>query len=244
MRGGDLILMSRRRAGLTQRELAERLGLRQATIARWERGDRRPSFEDAEAAARACGLQIDAHVAVKDRSWWPQIVVQLDLSDPLDRVRRLTPAGSVDLAARLESFAATDPPVIVIGELAGALHGWPLALNAKTIDVCARPGAAPSAAAGITIVGQPPGTWGYGDLARGAEMMVLGGMPVRVAGLLDLQRIADASSGRDARRHALAIRAVTDVLEARGTAASRRKGSDAQRLEDWLSEQTPFGQVD
>jgi transcriptional regulator with XRE-family HTH domain len=241
MKGGDLILMSRRRAGLTQRELAERLGLRQATIARWERGARRPSFEDAEAVAHACGLQIDAQVAVEDRSWWPQIAIQLDLSDPLERVRRLTPAGSSDLAGRLESFAAIDPAVVVIGELAGALHGWPLALNTTTIDVCARPGSVPSTVAGVTIIEQPSGTWGYGDLARGAEMMVLGDSAVRVAGLLDLQRIADASSGRDARRHALALRAVTDVLEARATAAGRRKLSDAQRLDDWLSEQAPLG---
>lgn len=232
--------MSRRRAGLTQRELAERLGLRQATIARWERGDRQPSFEDAEAAAYACGLQIDTHVAVEDRSWWPQIASQLDLLDPLERVRRLTPAGSIDLAGRLGSFAATDPPVIVIGELAGAVHGWPLALNTKTIDVCAQPGAVPSTVAGVKIVEQPPGTWGYGDLARGAEMMVFGGKAVRVAGLLDLLRIADASSGRDARRDALALRAVIDVLEARGRAAGRLNRSDGQRLDDWLSEQTPL----
>jgi hypothetical protein len=34
---------------------------------------------------------------------------------------------------------------------------------------------------------------------------------------------------------------VIDVLEARGRAAGRRKGSDAERLDDWLSEQTPLG---
>ena len=243
MKGGDLILMSRRRAGLTQRELAERLGLRQATIARWERGARQPSFEDAEAAAHACGLQIDAHLAVEDRSWWPQIAVQLDSSDPLERVRRLTPAGSSDLIGRLKSFAAIDPPVVVIGELAGALHGWPLALQTTTIDVCARTGWVPSTVAGVRVVEQPPGTWGYGDLARGAEMIVLAGDAIRVAGLLDLLRIADASSGRDARRQALALRAVIDVVEARGRAAERGKGSDTQRLADWLSEQTALGQV-
>lgn len=236
--------MSRRRAGLTQRALAERLGLRQATIARWERGDRQPSFEDAEAAAHACGLQIDVHVAVEDRSWWPQIAAQLEL-DPLERIRRLTPAASIDLAGRLETFAATDPPVIVIGELAGALHGWPLALNTRTIDACARPGAVPSTVAGVKIVEQPPGTWGYGDLARGAELIMIGANAVRVAGLVDLQRIADASSGRDAHRHALALRTVIDVLEARGRAAAgARKRSNAQRLGDWLSEQTPLGSAD
>jgi transcriptional regulator with XRE-family HTH domain len=239
MTGGNLILMSRRRAGLTQRELAERLGLQQATIARWERGDRRPSFEDVEGAAHVCGLQIDAHVAVEDRSWWPQIAAQLELSDPLERVRRLTPVGMIDLADRLEAFAATDPPVVLIGELAGALYGWPLVLNTKTIDVCARPGAALPTVAGVQVVEQPVGTWGYGDLARGAEMIMVGCNALRVAGVLDLLRIADASSRRDARRHALALRAVIDVLEARDGAAGRPERSDAQRLGDWLSEQTP-----
>src|SRR5579862_8500936 len=100
MRGGDYILMARRRAGLTQRELADRLGLRQATIARWERGDRQVGFEEVEAVAGACRLHLEAHLVVEDRSWWPQIALQLEL-DPLDRVRRLTPPGSPDLASAL-----------------------------------------------------------------------------------------------------------------------------------------------
>ena len=93
MRGGDYVLMARRRAGLTQRELAERLGCRQATIARWERGDRQISIEDLGPVARACGLQLDAHLAVEDRLWWPQIAMQLEL-EPIERVRRLTPDRS------------------------------------------------------------------------------------------------------------------------------------------------------
>jgi transcriptional regulator with XRE-family HTH domain len=61
MRGGDYVMMARRRAGLTERQLAERLGLRQATIARWERGDRGVSVDDVELVARACGLQPKPH---------------------------------------------------------------------------------------------------------------------------------------------------------------------------------------
>ena len=72
-------MMARRRAGLTQRQLAERLDLRQATIARWERGDRGVSVDDVELVAHACGLQLDAHLLVEDRSWWPQIAMQLEL---------------------------------------------------------------------------------------------------------------------------------------------------------------------
>ena len=113
-------MMARRRAGLTQRQLAELLGLRQATIARWERGDRGVSVDDVELVAHACGLQLDAHLLVEDRSWWPQIATQLEL-DPLERVRRLTPPGAPDIAAGLSELAAAGVFGLVIGEVAGAL---------------------------------------------------------------------------------------------------------------------------
>src|SRR2546421_12785516 len=98
MRGGDYVMMARRRAGLTQRQLAERLGLRQATIARWERGDRGVSVDDVEQVAHASGLQLDAHPLVEDRSWWPQMPIALEL-EPLERVRRHTPADAPVIAA-------------------------------------------------------------------------------------------------------------------------------------------------
>src|SRR5436305_14618661 len=124
MTGGDLVLMARRRSGLSQRELAERLGCRQATIARWERGVRQPSFADVQAAAAACRLDLDVHLTREDRSWWPQIAEQLDLA-PLDRVRRLSPSPA--LPEWIELLARSPAPGIVLGEAAGALHGWPLA---------------------------------------------------------------------------------------------------------------------
>ena len=136
MTGGNLVSMSRRRAGLSQRQLAERLGCRQATVARWERGDRSPAFEDVSEAVVACGLQLDAHLAVEDRSWWPQIATQLQL-EPVERVRRLSPPGGFDAVPALTVFAQTGVPAIAIGQIAGALHGWPLVLG-DTIELCAR----------------------------------------------------------------------------------------------------------
>src|ERR1700744_2601292 len=134
MRGGDYVMMARRRAGLTQRQLAERLGLRQATIARWERGDRRVSVGDVELVAHACGLQLDAHLLIEDRSWWPQIAMQLEL-DPLERGRRLNPPGGPDIHAGVSELATAGGFGLVIGQVAGALHGWPLVLG-STIEVC------------------------------------------------------------------------------------------------------------
>ncbi len=236
--------MARRRAGLTQRELAERLGCRQATIARWERGDRQVSIEDLAPVASACGLQLDAHLGVEDRSWWPQIAMQLGLS-PIERVRRLTPPGAPDVGDALEMLAAAGPPVIVIGEVAGALHGWPLVLSAAAIEVCARPAdvdglVASLEARGVRLIVDetPAGTFGSGDLARGAQAVEVGSSEVRIAGLLDLLRIADASGRLAARREALAYQAVLDVERAQGDA---RRGDDRtaeEKIEAWVMRQT------
>jgi transcriptional regulator with XRE-family HTH domain len=250
MRGGDLVLMARRRAGLTQRELAEGVGCQQATIARWERGDREPAWEDVQAVAEACGLQVDVHLVGEDRGWWGQIAVQLGLA-PVERVRRLRAPGGADVVPILESLASSGVPAIVIGEVAGALHGWPLALGGGAVEVCApaaadtdastTTGAAPITDGTYELPGDgsvlvteiPPGTGGFGDLARDAEPIGIstaprgkgpraanpesigvGGGTVLVASLLDLLRIADASpAGADGRRHAQAYAAVLDVLE-------------------------------
>jgi hypothetical protein len=57
--------------------------------------------------------------------------------------------------------------------------------------------------------------------------------------LRDLLRIADASSAPDARRHALAYRAVLDVQSAQREARAVDDRSDEERIEAWLSRQTP-----
>jgi transcriptional regulator with XRE-family HTH domain len=257
MNGGDVILMARRRAQLTQRELASRLGCQQATIARWERGDRRPAFQDVQDVLGACRLQLDAHLLPEDRSWWPQIAVQLSRA-PAERVRRLTPLGvSFDVMAVLDALADTRVPVIVIGEVAGALHGWPLVLHGEAIELCVRRDAvgavlarlsATDAAASsyglpsggrLAITEAPMGTTGYGDLARGAEAVEVDGGAVQVASLLDLLRIADASSDPDARRHALGYQAVLDVQRAQSALRSADGRTVEERIQAWLSEQIP-----
>ena len=248
--------MARRRAGLTQRELADRLGCRQATIARWERGDRQASFEDVEAAVSACHLQLDVHLAREDRSWWPQIAVQLEL-EPLARVRRLVPPGSGDPAGTLELLAAAELPAVVVGEVAGALRGWPLVLGMAAVAMCGSRELIAAALAPriirssehgyeldgggrVVVVERPSGTAGFGDLARGATDVQIGVRALRVAGLLDLLRIADASARPEARRYALACRAVLDVQRARAAARGRPTGSDEERLAKWLDRQTPM----
>ncbi len=252
-----MILMARRRAQLTQRELASRLGCRQATIARWERGDRQPAFSDVQDVATACGLQVDAHLLPEDRSWWPQIAAQLRRK-PAERVRQLASSkvytGSMAL---LEALSSSGAQAIVIGELAGALHGWPLTLSGEAIELCAPVKAMGALLASLgvhdsgndygnghqhvraAIVETPMGTSGYTDLARSATEFDVGTGRVRVAGLVDLLRIADASPDPDRRRHALACGAVLDVQRAQREVAAADVRTDEQRISAWLSQQIP-----
>ncbi len=257
MRGGDYVVMARRRAGLTQRQLAERLGLRQATIARWERGDRGVSVDDVELVAHACGLQLDAHLLVEDRSWWPQIAMQLEL-EPLDRVRRLTPPGAPDIASALSELAGAGVPGLIIGEVAGALHGWPLVAGSSTIEVCGRVDAMRyrlrqmgarqtrsgrhivSGGVSVVIDEAPSGTAGEVDLARNRVAFKTPAGALDAAGLIDLLRIADASDARTARRDSLALQAVLDVQREREAAPTADHRAAGDRIAAWLSQQTPI----
>jgi transcriptional regulator with XRE-family HTH domain len=168
MTGGDLISMARRRAGLTQQELGERVGCRQATVARWERGDREPSWGDVGAVAEACGLQLDAHLAGEDRSRWGDVAVAITLS-PAERVRRvLAPEddtfGPANVIPVLERLGESGEPAIVIGDVAGALHGWPLEISGSPVEVCAVAEGASSLVAGLGA--RPDTRWEMPGLAE------------------------------------------------------------------------------
>jgi transcriptional regulator with XRE-family HTH domain len=256
MRGGDYVLMARRRAGLTQRELADRLGLRQATIARWERGDRQVGIEDVEAVAGACGLHLEAHLVVEDHSWLSQIALQLEL-DPLDRLRRFTPGGSPDLAAGVQAIAAASAYGVLVGEVAGALQGWPLVLGGGELEVCSDvdDGAPVFANLGrrvgrhrydfpgggrLHVVDVPPGTHGFEDLRRGSDLITTPAGGVRVASVVDLLRMADASRSKSAYRDALAYQAVLDVIEARRRPRPHDNRSPAEKIDAALRHRTPI----
>ena len=87
MRAGDLIREARRRAGLTQRELAERLETTQSAIARLERGGTEPSYERVAEAARACGMDLVPQLLRADDADWSVAVMNL-MVGPDARVRR------------------------------------------------------------------------------------------------------------------------------------------------------------
>ncbi len=87
MRGGSLIREARRRAGLTQVVLAERLGTTQSAIARLERGGTEPSYGGVVRAVRACGLELVPRLHDTDDADWSVASPNL-LVDPDTRVRR------------------------------------------------------------------------------------------------------------------------------------------------------------
>jgi transcriptional regulator with XRE-family HTH domain len=88
MRSATLIREARLRAGLTQRELAERLDLPQQNISRWERGKVRPSFETLQDVLGACDLELALQLARRDDSIDP-LLDQALARTPAERVQRL-----------------------------------------------------------------------------------------------------------------------------------------------------------
>jgi transcriptional regulator with XRE-family HTH domain len=66
MVSGDLLLEARRRAGISQAELARRVGIPRSAIGRWERGEVLPSLERLRELIRACGLELTFGLANAD----------------------------------------------------------------------------------------------------------------------------------------------------------------------------------
>ena len=87
MSGGSLIREGRRRAGITQAELARRVGTTQSAIARIERGRTDPSLERVRAIVRVCGIDLGTTLASADDADWSVARSNLALSVD-DRVRQ------------------------------------------------------------------------------------------------------------------------------------------------------------
>src|SRR5436309_15783815 len=84
---------ARRRAGLTQRELAERAGLPQSTIGRIEAGSIDPRASTLRRLLRACGSDLESAPRLGEGIDRSQIRERLELS-PGERIRDLATAAS------------------------------------------------------------------------------------------------------------------------------------------------------
>ncbi|MFB9315329.1 helix-turn-helix transcriptional regulator [Nocardioides plantarum] len=85
--GNDLVREARKRARLTQRELAELAGTTQSAIARLESGRTRPTFDSVLRMVRLCGMDLDVMLVERDDSDWVQAQRLLALT-PAERVAR------------------------------------------------------------------------------------------------------------------------------------------------------------
>src|SRR2546430_16199592 len=63
MTGAQIIREARLKAGLTQTELAQRLGRDRAQVARWETGGQEPSFDNLRAGVEAWGVSLRVEIA-------------------------------------------------------------------------------------------------------------------------------------------------------------------------------------
>ena len=97
MISADLLHEARLRAGLTQAELGRRVHRSQSQIARWERGDVKPSLETLRELIRACGLELTFGLANYDDSYDEWILSALEE----------TPAARLEHAAQAAAFWAT-----------------------------------------------------------------------------------------------------------------------------------------
>lgn len=86
MIGGELVREGRRRAGLTQRELAERAGTTQSAVARLESGRTRPALEDVQRLLRLCGWDLRVALVPDDDSDLRQMRPSPDPQERLDRL--------------------------------------------------------------------------------------------------------------------------------------------------------------
>jgi uncharacterized protein len=80
MTAAQIIREARLKAGLTQTELAERLGRERAQVARWEIGGQEPSFENLQSVVEACGFSLRIEIA--DREDTPELDAELEVSLP------------------------------------------------------------------------------------------------------------------------------------------------------------------
>lgn len=89
---GQLIKKARVSAGLTQRELAQRLGTHQPVIARWENRSTRPDFDTVVKAVEACGFELHVELRSIDHD---TVLVRRELAKrPTERLAGLVGAVS------------------------------------------------------------------------------------------------------------------------------------------------------
>jgi transcriptional regulator with XRE-family HTH domain len=227
MGSDDVVRIARRRAGLTQDQLARRSGYSRETIARWESGAREPTLRSLRGLVRACDLDLVVSLARGDDSLAPLVRDQLSLP-PSERLGALQPADeAAHTVAALRWISEVRTPVLVVGGVAAALQGSPQRPGNGWVEIVADdvpmlidelnhsaracesderfaqtdrrwPWTLPGGAT-VVVASALPGSDDYRDLRKSAIDLEVAGAKVRVAHPRDLLRLAEASS-RDTER--------------------------------------------
>lgn len=99
MKGAQFVREARRRAALSQAELARRVGTTQSAIARVEAGRTSPSLEHLTRLVRACGFDIQARLVPYDEQDWT-LARQNLLLTPEERLRKMLATSDLVRSAR------------------------------------------------------------------------------------------------------------------------------------------------
>jgi transcriptional regulator with XRE-family HTH domain len=128
----QIIREARLKAGLTQSQLADRLGRERAQVARWEIGGQEPGFENVVAVVEACGFALNVEIVerVHDHVLDAELTDSL-LEAPQQRVQtvleRLSGRSSkhppFDPYTILEALEGERIAYVLVGAFARAVHG-------------------------------------------------------------------------------------------------------------------------
>jgi transcriptional regulator with XRE-family HTH domain len=220
---------ARRRAGITQEELARRAGLRQPAVARIEAGGVTPRVDTLDRLLRACGLSLTAE---------PRLGADVD-REAIRALLRLHPAGRLTRppatvrafrpGRTLQILTARAVRFAVVGEVAERLHGSPA--PARLFEIVAA-GDARNRRRVMRAVDRhqslqrnqtgrlrwrftpPPGGSPYPELVRAADQVEVAGTTISVASLDDLIRIRLAVRAGAHRQRAEILWAVREERDA------------------------------
>jgi len=220
---------ARRRAGVTQEELARSAGLRQPAVARIEAGRVTPRVDTLDRILRGCGMSlvVEARMGAEvDRTGIARLLQQA----PAERLSRAAASARGFRPARtLQILSARAVRFVVVGEVAERLQGSPA--PAETVEIVVG-GDAPNRRRLHMAVERlrsfrwnptgrlrwrftsPPGAPPYPELARASDEVTVAGKRIRVASVDDLIRIRLAVRANAHRERAEILWAVREERDA------------------------------
>jgi transcriptional regulator with XRE-family HTH domain len=173
MSSASLIVQARRTAGLSQRELAAKLGTKHPVISRLERGHAEPSFERLREIVAACGLDLAVTLAQPDRSYdgdvcralsqppSARLAGALSAADRMRSLRAFTRGADaapprLDVGAVLRALHDAGVAYVLAGEIAEVLHGSPLVPTSGVVTIVPQAGERARLDAAVRALGGRP----------------------------------------------------------------------------------------